>query len=172
MAIVKWNTAGVAGASETAALGRLLKCGHVLERYIKRSFGAGGPSGTRRGATQAERHANRSKPGEPPHVDTGRLRASITVNWRGSKKTRRLPESGERARIVHPVATSKENDGVSKPEKELRVRVGTNVEYAQHLEFGTRRMDARPYIRPAFDAMMSQMQRIMVTKSGEGEAEE
>lgn len=30
-------------------------------------------------------------------------------------------------------------------------RVGTNVEYAPYLEYGTRRMAARPFLRPAFE---------------------
>lgn len=30
-------------------------------------------------------------------------------------------------------------------------RIGTNVEYAIHQEFGTRKMAAQPYLRPAFD---------------------
>ena len=47
-------------------------------------------------------------------VDTGRLRASITV--------KRTP------------------DGVT---------VGTNVEYAPYVEYGTRHMAAQPYLRPA-----------------------
>lgn len=32
-----------------------------------------------------------------------------------------------------------------------RVLIGTNVEYAPFVEFGTSRMAARPYLRPAFD---------------------
>ncbi len=31
----------------------------------------------------------------------------------------------------------------------LTVRVGSNVEYAKYLELGTRRMAARPWLRPA-----------------------
>jgi HK97 gp10 family phage protein len=30
-------------------------------------------------------------------------------------------------------------------------KVGTNVEYAPYVEYGTRRMSPRPYLRPAFD---------------------
>jgi HK97 gp10 family phage protein len=64
-----------------------------------------------------------SAPGQPPAVDTGRLRASITHT---------LPERDERG---------------------LRVRVGTDVEYARYLEFGTRRMAPRPFLRPAMAAV-------------------
>lgn len=34
----------------------------------------------------------------------------------------------------------------------LVARVGTNVEYAPYLEFGTSRMSARPFLRPALGA--------------------
>ena len=30
-------------------------------------------------------------------------------------------------------------------------RVGTNVEYAPYVEYGTHKMDAQPYLRPALD---------------------
>ena len=30
--------------------------------------------------------------------------------------------------------------------------IGTNVEYAPYVEFGTKNADAQPYLRPAFDA--------------------
>jgi HK97 gp10 family phage protein len=34
----------------------------------------------------------------------------------------------------------------------LVARIGTNVEYAAHVEFGTGRMRAQPYLRPSLDA--------------------
>ena len=58
-----------------------------------------------------------SAPGQPPAVDTGRLRSSIR--------------------------TLKPNPGP------LTRSVGTNVEYAPHLEHGTRTMAARPFLGPA-----------------------
>lgn len=56
-----------------------------------------------------------SAPGDPPAVDTGRLRQSLGVQRIGNG----------------------------------HYRVGTNVEYAPLLEFGTRQMAARPFMRPA-----------------------
>lgn len=38
----------------------------------------------------------------------------------------------------------------------LVARIGTNVEYARHVEFGTVRMRAKPFLRPALDAVKGQ----------------
>ena len=80
----------------------------LIEREAKLSMKGGGkPHGA-------------SQPGHPPHVDTGRLRSSIT----------------------HEVQASK---------NEIIARVGTNVVYGKWLELGTSRMQARPWLRPAFE---------------------
>ncbi len=96
----------------------LSKTGTGRARKIK------GRKGTRRAGTTETGKArfrtasgsNRaSAPGEPPAVDTGRLRASIT----------------------HEI------------EKEFSAwigTVGTNIEYAPDLEFGTTKMAARPFM--------------------------
>jgi len=42
-------------------------------------------------------------------------------------------------------------DAVSTPNDDVTLHVGTNVEYAAHVEYGTVRMGAQPYLRPAFD---------------------
>lgn len=62
-----------------------------------------------------------SAPGDPPAVDTGRLRASI---------------SSELARDAQG----------------LHARVGSRYDVALFLELGTRRMAARPFLRPALPA--------------------
>ena len=66
-------------------------------------------------------------------VDTGRLRASYSTNWDGS--------SFEQGKVD---SKAKAEDGVSRPEKEpgdlAVVRVGSNVEYAYWVEFGTSKM--------------------------------
>jgi HK97 gp10 family phage protein len=53
-------------------------------------------------------------------VDTGRLRGSITTDFKPSE---------------------------TNPEAE----VGTNVEYADYVEYGTYKMAAKPYLNPAYD---------------------
>lgn len=45
--------------------------------------------------------------------------------------------------LVKRIATENPRKGLS--------YVGTSVEYGKHLEFGTRRMAARPWLRPAMD---------------------
>jgi len=88
-----------------------------------------------------------SAPGEPPAVDTGRLRASISSNWTGSGMAKGKVESPAEA-----------DDGVGQPAKELTGVVGSNVEYARRLELGFVGADSlgriynqlpRPYLRPA-----------------------
>lgn len=62
-----------------------------------------------------------SLPGEPPAKDTGDLNVSIKFN------------------------PAKEED-----KKPIAV-VGTDSDHASHMEFGTRTVEARPFLRPAFD---------------------
>ena len=62
-----------------------------------------------------------SAPGETPAVDTGVLVNSIKTEL------------------------------VSSSDSEAWVQVGTGVEYAEWLEFGTSKMAARPFMRPAYD---------------------
>lgn len=70
-----------------------------------------------------------SAPGEPPHKQTGRLRASVAYEV---------------------------------DEATLTGRVGTNVEYARHLELGTRRgLAARPWLRRALAESMGKVNEIL-----------
>ncbi|MBA7558320.1 hypothetical protein ES705_51119 [subsurface metagenome] len=88
-----------------------------------------------------------SAPGQPPAVDTGRLRASISSNWTGSGMAKGKVKSPAEA-----------DDGVGQPTKELTGVVGSNVVYARRLELGFVGADSlgriynqlpRPYLRPA-----------------------
>lgn len=66
-------------------------------------------------AFKIEASAKRAAP-----VDTGRLRGSITTEFKSSN---------------------------SNPKAE----VGTNVEYAPYIEYGTIKMAAKPFLNPAYD---------------------
>lgn len=120
----------------TKAQKRLISIGLRLERDIKQSISEKGPS----------------PPGSPPGIDTGRLRASISVNWSGSGTSRMQGA-----------------DGVGEPlkddENRFTVVVGTNVFYAPLLENGTIRMPARPFIRPNFDRMKNRIAEMIVSST-------
>ena len=62
-----------------------------------------------------------------------------------------------RAKQLAPVDTGRLRSSIAMEigtdNGDVVVRVGTNVHYAPYLEFGTRRMTARPFMRPALDAI-------------------
>lgn len=93
-----------------------------IQAAIVRSFGDSGVTGTMSGATAKDRAGNRSAAWGPPNRDAGHLAGNIGVD-----RSRRM-----------------------------RRRVGTGignkatVGYANWLEFGTRHMLPRPFIRPPF----------------------
>jgi HK97 gp10 family phage protein len=101
---------------------------------VTKSFGNSGQSGSISGATQSQRAANRSRPGEPPHVDTGHLRRN--VGW--SRDT----------------TTKKRKIGTGIGNKD-------SVGYAVWLEFGTSRMAARPFLRPPAKTHRNKLRKIM-----------
>lgn len=51
-----------------------------------------------------------------------------------------------RASITHEIGSDK-----------LSAVIGTNVEYSMYVEFGTRKMKAQPYLRPAFIESVAHM---------------
>jgi HK97 gp10 family phage protein len=134
---------------------RLIGAGFEISKIVKESMRGGTGRIYQRGNIVHQA----SSPGQPPAVDTGRLRASISVNWVGSGGSG-VDEDGNS--LETPA------DGVNQPGSSggrFRVVVGSNVEYAPYLEFGTRRMAARPFLRPAFDQVRSRILRMLVTPS-------
>lgn len=81
-------------------------------------------------------------------VRYGRAKASITVNWSGSPMNR--------ATIINPCRApenpSKPDDTIGQPTgpKDLLYAIGSNVDYVPHLEHGTSKMPARPFLYPAY----------------------
>jgi len=72
-----------------------------------------------------------SRPGEPPAIDTGVLRASMMSE---------VVKSG--TNVTGKVGPDVEHIAAKAP-------VGTNVEYGFYLEMGTSKMQPRPFLRPA-----------------------
>ena len=94
-----------------------------LSNYIVGSFGDSGQPGGKSGATRQQRASNRSKPWGPPNIDSGHLRRNIGYD-------------------ITPGRPSSRRVGTSIGGK-------ASVGYAMWLEFGTRRMLPRPFLRPA-----------------------
>ncbi len=82
-------------------------------------------------------------------IDTGRLKGSITYAVRGYTSRTRSP--------------AKSKDAVSRPITAYVAHVGTNVEYAEYQEYGTRKMKAQPYLRPALDMNRTAIREIFET---------
>jgi len=49
---------------------------------------------------------------------------------------------------------------VTKQPDDMSVTVGTNVEYAAYQEFGTSKMEAHPYLKPAVENHMDEYKRM------------
>lgn len=121
-----------------------------LERYIKLSMrntrrGTGTFSSSLRSGkrgTKSAKYHRASYPGFPPAPDTGRLMNSITyVTSTGRQSKTSGTASGDNSVSVPPASP-----------RATRGRVGTTVEYAAALEFGTPTIDPRPFLRPALEA--------------------
>ena len=80
-------------------------------------------------------------------VDTTRLRGSITF---ATVKSRSQPSE-----------KAGPGDGVDRPSDSYTLYVGTGVEYAPYVEYGTRFSAAQPYLRPAMDYGRKDAQKIL-----------
>ena len=110
---LKFNEAAVTKLLLGKVVAGLTKAAEWAVGEVKRSF----QPGTGRVYIRGGKRHQASAPGQPPAVDTSRLRTHIT----------------------HLVQTSG---------SQVTAYVGTNVEYAKELEFGTSRKAARPFLRP------------------------
>lgn len=82
-------------------------------------------------------------------VKTGRLRGSInTVSWNGQKTE---PANAQ--------------DAISQPSGTFDTHVGTNVEYAPYIEYGTVNSEAQAYLRPAVDIAYGRVPTIVEKNS-------
>ena len=73
---------------------------------------------------------------ENQNVDTGRLRGSITYSIDGKTSQVRSP--------------ARQADAVPRQESKATVSIGSNVEYAEFIEYAIRGK-AKPFLRPAVD---------------------
>jgi HK97 gp10 family phage protein len=77
----------------------------------------------------------------------------------GKALTKRAISTVRHAKRLAPVDTGRLRSSITHEvggdSEGIAARVGTNVEYAPHLEYGTSRMKARPFLRPALQAAIS-----------------
>jgi len=116
----------------------------LTEEFRRRLFKAGAVAAShcRRILSTSSRANGPSSPGDPPHADTGRLRNSVT------------------------------HDVVNRGDGELVAVIGTNVEYAPHLQFGTKNKDGsvrispRPFIDVAVYEKREEIKKILDRRYG------
>ena len=127
-----WHGKKVFDTFKKQARQNVLDAAILLEKVVKESMKAGGTTesgetvikkGTKTvrldkvtGKKAGKINEFRSKPGEVPRVQFGKLKGSITHE-------------------VHPILPIS--------------RAGTNIKYGKWLEFGTKNMSPRPFMRPA-----------------------
>lgn len=80
-------------------------------------------------------------------VKTGRLKGSITYAVQNKQS--------------HTKSPAVSGDKINRPTDQYTLYVGTNVDYAQHVEYGTRRpTPAQPFMRPALDYGKKDVEKI------------
>ena len=80
----------------------------------------------------------------------GYLAASI--NTQSKDKGDNIEDPGNYAKEIPPSYHKVDSfRNISKPDEENTTYVGTAVDYAPYQEFGTARMNAQPFLRPALD---------------------
>lgn len=131
--IVKWRGDEVLAAFEKRVAANLDRASLLVVRDVVTHFG--NPprepnkkgTGFKKNSSRIWKRAHRSTPGDPPYIQTGTLKRSIGFD-RPTKLTRRVGSS---------LKGAKGKDG----------KAGRS--YAHMLEYGTTKMAARPYLRPA-----------------------
>lgn len=91
-------------------------------------------------------------------VDTGRLMGSITYRTSVGGDEPRAP--------VKPNPDAGSEDGLKGSAPRGTAYIGTNVSYAAHVEFGTKRMRPRPFMRVGCENAVPLIRRIFKRRLG------
>lgn len=62
--------------------------------------------------------------------------------------------------LLCPVDTGRLRQSINYRVSNTEAAIGTNVEYAPYVEFGTKRMKAQPFLRPALDDVKDEVRDI------------
>jgi hypothetical protein len=147
MSAIIWYAKQVMDKVEAQVQQNMDKAAILLQGEVVKSFGSPQalPEGynlyNQRGKKITEkrfRSGQHSAPGEPPYVQSGMLRRSIT--WMAPAKLIRLVGSA-----LKPQGSQGSHS------------------YAWYLEYGTSKMAARPYLLPALRRLRGQLFRIIAT---------
>jgi len=126
---------------------QLILLKNIRKRLSQKGTGVGYRGGTKRKGMARRR----SRPGEPPAVDSNRLRASWSLTAEPWRKRRK---SG--------IEQVQNDRGTPGPRRAFVL--GSRVKYAPYLEYGTTRMAPRPYLRPSVaDAQTVMLEAIAKT---------
>ena len=126
--------------------------GMILEADLKKKVSVPPP----RSGNEYERQGGKkmhvaSAPGEPPAVDTGRLRASISFDVAGNKRSVKIGATDGTTRNGGLYSRYRYTDPHGRDLELSNVIVaGSPVEYSADLEFGTTKVKPRPFLRPVF----------------------
>lgn len=150
MGISSWNGKHIFSLANKVAVDAMKKAGILLEKDIKTHFTSVGGDvnalfAQRRTSirkTKTGKRHYRSKPGEPPAVDMGHLRASI----QSFIEVAPLKVTGKVGPDIEFL--------------EAHTKSGTDVEYGYYLEKGTSKMAPRPYLRPALVRTKNKVNKI------------
>ena len=72
------------------------------------------------------------------------------VRHHGAELQRRIQENAD-FKMGYQTGTTKRSVGLEIVDDGLTAESGPKTEYAPYLEFGTRFMDAQPFVKPAYD---------------------
>ena len=97
----------------------------------------------------------------------------MTVEWKGDKHIKAAIEAQKKALTAAslvvqgdatsrtPVLTGNLKNSITYKVREEDAIVGTNVEYAPYVEFGTSKMEAQPYLEPSLHNNKKKIEKLL-----------
>ncbi len=141
--ISSWHGRKVFTLATKKNIAAMKKAAFVVENYIKTHFTLAG-TGRMVRRTKDSKYHRASRPGQPPAIDYGSLQSSIQSEVRVSG----LEVVGKVGSDVQKLAS----EAKKRQKGTARAHIGSELDYGLYLELGTRRMKARPFLRPALRA--------------------